>query len=1162
MSLRPVPDSPESPKSIDVTSTSRYLHSMALIKIIFKALIYILLSVLFFGCASLGESSDRPLIRTPKPLPRIDYARMERGTKREMVIQRGHHRAVKALAVSPDGKFLVTGSIDHTIKIWRIEDGILLRSLSGRVKWITGMSLSPNGERLAVSSWYNEVVVLNVTDGSTIRILRDHKAPVRSVAFSPDGKFLVSGSENHIILVREASSGKIIQTLNRPGRAVECLAFNPDGRYLASGSSGGDICLWDTGSWSLSKIISGHGADIKSLQFSFDGRFLLSASWDDTATLWKIPRGEPVWTVGAWYPRRVYRQWTGSGYYVNAAALSPDGRYAAVPADKTSLALLRTEDGSTFSILRGKGGEIGALCFTPDGKYLISSVDDGALRLWDLSGKQDRSLKGSPRYVEAAAFSPDGLRGVCGTERNSLRLWDIREGYITRTIEGWDRGLTPFNENLAFSPDGKTLAGVSLNKNLTFWDVKKGKILKSTRARLADLRFIAFSPDGNSLLTLSEKSILKLWNTDQGTLIRRLKIPAPYADLAVFFPDGRRLAVVISGEGKFDPVQSLLLYDIDRDYPRKGFLLRQWGIKSLAVSPDGRHIATGLENTEIRIWNAGDGKPLQPLRGHRNWVRCLTYSPDGKYIASGSWDGTVCLWKAAGGTLVKRFRAHHDTLLKIAFTPDSLRLLTASSDNSLKVWRLTAPGSEPNYTALITSGKDWMIYSQEGLFDCSPEGGGLIAMVKGFTAFGVDQFALRNNRPDLLLERLGNTDRLMLKYLREQHLLRLKKAGTPAGASAAWDLPTAKIIEGKPEGTHYTLRFRLKAGKSPLLRYNLYVNDVPLYGAYGREISGQDVTLTEKIELSGGRNKIEVSCLNAAGAESFRPFLYAERKETGPGRLYFLGFGISQYRDSRLNLKYAAQDALDLAEAFRSMKPYYTEAYIHTFTDRAVTPETIQKARKLLATAGVDDTVVLFIAGHGLHAADDRAAYYFLTHNTDLDKLPQTAASFELLESLLQGISPRKKLFLMDTCESGEYDESLERPYRIKKDGRRIQARTSRALSAVLKKGRSRRPYLLQKERYIFNDLYRRSGAVVISSSEGNEFSYESDDFRNGIFTESLLDALAGLADFNEDGQVSLEELKRYLKETVPGMSGGRQHPVIDRDNLYQKFSFPLSEGY
>lgn len=111
--------------------------------------------------------------------------------------------------------------------------------------------------------------------------------------------------------------------------------------------------------------------------------------------------------------------------------------------------------------------------------------------------------------------------------------------------------------------------------------------------------------------------------------------------------------------------------------------------------------------------------------------------------------------------------------------------------------------------------------------------------------WNIDQFAARNNRPDIVMARLGLDE------------------GKLAGG---YEMPSATIAEAKANGKLVDLRLAFAGAGSPIARYNVYVNDVPIYGAYGKELSGQSAEIVERVELTSGENKIEASCLDAGGA--------------------------------------------------------------------------------------------------------------------------------------------------------------------------------------------------------------------------------------------------------------------------------------------------------
>ena len=153
----------------------------------------------------------------------------------------------------------------------------------------------------------------------------------------------------------------------------------------------------------------------------------------------------------------------------------------------------------------------------------------------------------------------------------------------------------------------------------------------------------------------------------------------------------------------------------------------------------------------------------------------------------------------------------------------------------------------------------------------------------------------------------------------------------------------------------------------------------------------------------------------------------------------------------------------------------------------------------------------------------------------------------------------------MGTCESGEREKDEAPSIGIPATGRALVARSARQLeldvvrSSASEQGAKPRRKIYDRERYIYNDLSRRSGAIVISSSRGSEFSYELEEIANGVFTEEILLALTSdVADRDHDGLVSTDELRTHLGNVVPKRTDDQQNPTVDRDNLDALFAFPV----
>ena len=673
---------------------------------------------------------------------------------------------------------------------------------------------------------------------------------------------------------------------------------------------------------------------------------------------------------------------------------------------------------------------------------------------------------------------------------------------------------------------------------------------------------VVFSPDGQLALSGSVDQTLKLWDVSSGREIRTFKGHRRAVSSVAFSPDAQ-----LALSGSYD--RTLKLWDVSSGREIRAFEGHTNFVESVAFSPDGRWALSGGGDKcgEMELWDVSSGREIRTFKGHTESVESVAFSPDGQWALSGSEDDTLKLWDVSSGRDIRTFRGHTAEVNSVAFSPDGRRALSGSEDGTVRLWdTTTGQGIAAFAGAEVDGSEEWLVWTPDGYFDSSRRCGELVHAVKGLRAFGVDQLALRNNRPDIILQRLGCGDQGLIDHFRELYAKRLRRAGvTEEQPTAGYHMPEAKIMESRLAGKFVEIRFGLSDERYNLKRYNMYVNDVPLFGAYGKPVQGRAATLTELIQLTSGRNKIEVTCMNAAGLEAWRAMTTAHYDKQVHGDLYFIGFGVSKYRNRGLNLKYAHKDADDLARVFGAIKGKYRNVHVKTFLDEEVTVENIKNAKQLLKDAGVDDTLVLFIAGHGVYDRTGEATYYYLTHDADVRNLSGTAADFDLIEDLLQGIAPRRKLFLMDTCESGELEEDTRTRFVPMAQTRGIRLRTTRGLGGIAAAGTKRpkpRLWLHHRDRYIYNDLLRRSGAIVFSSCKGGEMSCESDKVQNGFFTEAIINALTSpAADKDGDKVISTKELRQYVSKTVSEWTGGCQNPTVDRDNIYMKFGLPMTAG-
>jgi WD40 repeat protein len=318
-------------------------------------------------------------------------------------------------------------------------------------------------------------------------------------------------------------------------------------------------------------------------------------------------------------------------------AFSPDERFvAAAGLDKTAR-LWDTASGKLLHQLRGHDDAIASVTFSRDSATLVT-VSSHATRCWDVArGTKVKHAAEKTRYGLAAAFAPDGKTLALADEGGVVRLWDWASGK-----ERWQIDAHAYRAHtLAFSPDGKTLATASADSAIGLWDVATGRSLDPTPGHRQRVRSVAYAADGHTIATAAWDGTVRLWDTAKGTVLRR-----------------------------FDAVAA----DKRPDYPDHSHMLAD-----LALSPDGKLVATARSDNQVRVWDAATGKEVHRLPGH-----AVAFSPDGQLIAVGgngtqSNDaslGVIRLHETVSGKQVHVLRGHLTGVAGVSFFPDGKTLLS------------------------------------------------------------------------------------------------------------------------------------------------------------------------------------------------------------------------------------------------------------------------------------------------------------------------------------------------------------------------------------------------------------------------------------------------------------------------------------------------------
>jgi WD40 repeat protein len=444
-----------------------------------------------------------------------------------------HGGSVVSVAISPDGKRLLTGSRDGTARLWDADKSQPIGAVL-KHHGITAVDFAPDGEAAATAGEDGTARQWKTSDGAVAGQAMQHNGPVTALAFAPDGKMLATTSKDGALRRWDATTGKAIgDPLYHPHEAL-CLAFSPDGKWLTTGCgalatqvSGGfmsaEIRAWDaaTGRPRRDPVLSDSPLD-SHLVLSPDGGSFITFGQNGGIQRWETATG-----------RRLGSRL--GDMAVHSAAYSPDGKLlltgGSTAHEQGWRATLRLWDassgqprgGAAFHFdeaekLPGIVSAVSVVAFRPDGNVFLTASGK-TIRLWQTAtGKPIGAPITGLADVTGTRFSPDGRRLVVSYADKSVRLRDAGTGEALSPPLAHSHAVLA----MAFSPDGRTFATAGgtryagLEKPLTgyvrLWDVATARPLGAPLWHRDGAVAVTFRHDGRALLSAGRDGTASLWS--------------------------------------------------------------------------------------------------------------------------------------------------------------------------------------------------------------------------------------------------------------------------------------------------------------------------------------------------------------------------------------------------------------------------------------------------------------------------------------------------------------------------------------------------------------------------------------------------------------------------------------------------------------------------
>lgn len=542
------------------------------------------------------------------------------------------------IALSPDGGRLFTQTNRKVNQVWDVASGKVLKD----VKLSAGqqnIAFSPDWRRVATAS--DDSIRISKLDGDT-EVTRILEPNMTNPAFTEDGEFLIASRKvvpdpqltdderaaNQSMVVWDARKGYEWFRVRGVG-SRDRLVISPDREYVATLSAAQVVQIWSDADHEVSRL---DGSGVVAIGYAADGK-LLTGNVAGSVQLWEMTQGREAGRLP-------------HGGSVRSMAYTPDGKHLLT---NCSDGIVRVWDSATSrEVAHVRTGEDAHVALDPDGKHFVDFLHD-TMRVFDLAANEIATTQ-MPAATGWSVFSRDGKHLATAGLDNTVRLWEMP---APREIRHWSLG--DGIASLAFSPDGKILVASTINSDIAVvWDVATTREVVPPLKEEGGYRQITFSPDGRyaaasvsarysdtSPIPVAAGAVV-IWDASTWKEVRRLQ---KASGILAFSSDSERLAtnedkLLVTTEGGYAQEFNARIWNVATGDPIT-LLRHSAGVTAGAFTADGARLVTASAEG-VRLWDLVTGREMFLQRDSA--IHNIAVSPDGKYLATADDQDVVRTW--------------------------------------------------------------------------------------------------------------------------------------------------------------------------------------------------------------------------------------------------------------------------------------------------------------------------------------------------------------------------------------------------------------------------------------------------------------------------------------------------------------------------------------